>query len=714
MDPETPTLQEYAWMALDAYDYRDSEGNVNSSSPADPEFADRFEGWVHEPEGSLYGRKNSTMSFGNGLDFNVYRNDDRQEIVVAFRGTELSQFLALAEDLQFRLINDLDYDNDVASLFGYWTDGGATIESFVNGQGGLEAFLINTFDVSANDADAAVDALNIIDDRPFDGGVDAIAAKGEESLLSMARQATASVLEVAADNPGYQVTLTGHSLGGALAAYAAAALGVPAQVFDPAPWANNALLGNVRALADDLLATTYAGLDTAQFGWEALPNIVQTAADKVSTVRIAESFVPPLYLTADPGDLPAGEGTEEVIELTAPGLTGLARHAMDLHTLVLDSRVKETDDRPSLETLADDLPRLLERIQEGSSVSPLDQSPETFMRNLLVSEPFYELFAATMERIEAESDAFAPTPDGADALDLEVALIDRALVEFGLLVATADTGPGRTDEDILGEADGSPGDDAIVGEHAVANIIRPGLGADFVATGGGIGAGDTIIGSPAQLDGDTIWDFSREDRFVFEGATFGSAAVTKPGAQAALAVDADGDGVADAAIFLEDAYLESQIRVREVAEGTEITFLPEGGAISVEDAQNVALIYEAGLDRAGDIAGINFWIDAREDGLSERGLAQAFLSSSEFAATVGDPETLTNRALVEGLYRNVLDRDGEEAGVDFWTAQLDAPAFTEEALLLAFAYSAENRGASPEIETLAETAPGFWDFQPVA
>lgn len=134
--------------------------------------------------------------------------------------------------------------------------------------------------------------------------------------------------------------------------------------------------------------------------------------------------------------------------------------------------------------------------------------------------------------------------------------------------------------------------------------------------------------------------------------------------------------------------------------------------LPVADARTVAYVYEAALDRNGNIdpEGLNFWIDAREAGLSEEELGEAFLDSAEFALAFGDPDTLSDRALVEILYANILDRDGELAGVEFWTEVVADPGYSRGELLVAFADSTENRNASGFVETLEETSPGYWDF----
>lgn len=144
---------------------------------------------------------------------------------------------------------------------------------------------------------------------------------------------------------------------------------------------------------------------------------------------------------------------------------------------------------------------------------------------------------------------------------------------------------------------------------------------------------------------------------------------------------------------------------------------PAGPGLSTAAAQRVAYLYEAGLDRQADAAGVNFWIDAREGilpgqnrPLTERALAERFLDSPEFEAAFGNPDTLGDRELVARLYLNVLDRPGEAAGIDYWVGELSRPEVTRAEILLEFAKSAENLAGSPEVATLTEIEPGFWDF----
>lgn len=137
-------------------------------------------------------------------------------------------------------------------------------------------------------------------------------------------------------------------------------------------------------------------------------------------------------------------------------------------------------------------------------------------------------------------------------------------------------------------------------------------------------------------------------------------------------------------------------------------FLIEPGETLSSEAREVALIYEAGLNRAADEPGLNFWIRAFEGSLpgggaplSLREISQAFLDSPEFEDSIGDPDVISDFALVTGLYENVLDRAADEPGRNFWLSVLDRPDVDAADLLIAFARSTENRENSETIDRLA-------------
>ncbi len=77
--------------------------------------------------------------------------------------------------------------------------------------------------------------------------------------------------------------------------------------------------------------------------------------------------------------------------------------------------------------------------------------------------------------------------------------------------------------------------------------------------------------------------------------------------------------------------------------------------------QTVGLIYEAGLGRAADAGGLNFWIDRYEAGTSLEAIGGGFLDSAEFTSRYGDDDAMTPTRFVTVMYQNVLGRAPDAA-----------------------------------------------------
>ncbi|UWR16969.1 DUF4214 domain-containing protein [Sulfitobacter sp. M368] len=83
-------------------------------------------------------------------------------------------------------------------------------------------------------------------------------------------------------------------------------------------------------------------------------------------------------------------------------------------------------------------------------------------------------------------------------------------------------------------------------------------------------------------------------------------------------------------------------------------------------------LYQASFDRTPDEAGLGFWIGQLDGGaLSLNQIAQYFIDSEEFTQTHGDNDILTDAQYLDLLYHNVLDRNPDQAGYDFWSMQQD-------------------------------------------
>ncbi|HEU5151180.1 MAG TPA: DUF4214 domain-containing protein [Iamia sp.] len=111
----------------------------------------------------------------------------------------------------------------------------------------------------------------------------------------------------------------------------------------------------------------------------------------------------------------------------------------------------------------------------------------------------------------------------------------------------------------------------------------------------------------------------------------------------------------------------------------------------------VVRLYGAAFDRHPDAAGLVHWVRERQKGMSLTRMAGIFVASAELRALYG---TLGDRAFVEQIYRNVLDREPDRAGTDFWVAELRR-GVSRATVLLGFSESKENREATAAAATVS-------------
>ncbi|MEM9147956.1 MAG: PQQ-dependent sugar dehydrogenase [Pseudomonadota bacterium] len=272
-----------------------------------------------------------------------------------------------------------------------------------------------------------------------------------------------------------------------------------------------------------------------------------------------------------------------------------------------------------------------------------------------------------------------------------------------------------------------PSDDPITLQYPITQYDHDEIGGLSAAVGGGIVYGGD--GVPGLDDHYVFTDFPTGRLFALplEGLeqTLADGRVAPNETVAPLNLQVV-DGTGELTSFREFSATGSgrvDLRLAEGPDGEILAFSKASGTIftlaraigtglTSEEAQTVAYLYEAALDRDGeiDLPGLNFWIDAREDGLSALHLADLFLESDEFEARFGDVDTLSDGDFIDLLYDNVLGRAGDAPGVAFWTAVAGQSGTERAELLLAFATSNENTDARAFVETLNETAPGDWSF----
>jgi len=114
------------------------------------------------------------------------------------------------------------------------------------------------------------------------------------------------------------------------------------------------------------------------------------------------------------------------------------------------------------------------------------------------------------------------------------------------------------------------------------------------------------------------------------------------------------------------------------------------------DSGEMFRLYNAAFARFPDADGLKYWIDQFSSGKNTRRVvAQSFLDSVEFTEKYGS--NVSDETYVNNLYKNVLGRDADAAGLNYWVGNLTSGVETRYEALLGFAESAENKALFTEM-----------------
>ncbi len=118
------------------------------------------------------------------------------------------------------------------------------------------------------------------------------------------------------------------------------------------------------------------------------------------------------------------------------------------------------------------------------------------------------------------------------------------------------------------------------------------------------------------------------------------------------------------------------------------------GTDNTTNVDPTARLYRAFLGRAPDAGGLKFWIGRRRSGTWKlTRMADSFAASNEFKTKYG---SLSNRAFVTRIYTDVLGRDADPTGVDYWTGKLDTKTRTRGQVMVGFSESSEYKRKQAE------------------
>ena len=111
-------------------------------------------------------------------------------------------------------------------------------------------------------------------------------------------------------------------------------------------------------------------------------------------------------------------------------------------------------------------------------------------------------------------------------------------------------------------------------------------------------------------------------------------------------------------------------------------------ALDIEgNAGQAYRLYQAAFDRTPDKAGLGYWINSLDNQIDLQQAATGFLNSSEFIGLYG--ENISDTSFVSALYQNVLHRDLDDSGANFWMNELQTGS--RENVLIGFSESEENQ-----------------------
>tara|TARA_R100000655_G_scaffold83085_1_gene122642 strand:+ start:635 stop:1783 length:1149 start_codon:yes stop_codon:yes gene_type:complete len=101
-------------------------------------------------------------------------------------------------------------------------------------------------------------------------------------------------------------------------------------------------------------------------------------------------------------------------------------------------------------------------------------------------------------------------------------------------------------------------------------------------------------------------------------------------------------------------------------------------------------LYQAAFDRSPDPEGLGFWLRHFDTGtVNLEEMAGHFIRSEEFDTKYGGAANVDDNAFLTLLYNNILDRDPDQAGFDFWENQQEN-GLSRSSVLQHFSDSQEN------------------------
>lgn len=186
-----------------------------------------------------------------------------------------------------------------------------------------------------------------------------------------------------------------------------------------------------------------------------------------------------------------------------------------------------------------------------------------------------------------------------------------------------------------------------------------------------------------------------DESYILQGQSVLKIEQERNGQEITRYSDVDGDGWYTEGVESRYQSVQNQTPVSQ----TSVSGPPKVNALD-ETTGQVYRLYKAAFDRTPDREGLQYWISRSDSGLDLDDMASAFIASSEFESMYG--KQLNTNQFLNNLYLNVLDREADSSGLQWWQNTMSSnPEFSRSKVLVEFSESAENKPAvASELEAL--------------
>jgi Domain of unknown function (DUF4214) len=211
------------------------------------------------------------------------------------------------------------------------------------------------------------------------------------------------------------------------------------------------------------------------------------------------------------------------------------------------------------------------------------------------------------------------------------------------------------------------GRDTLIGGFAADHLVDYGGGAVFEGRGGN----DVLVAAEA-IKSVAVYEGNLQDYLIYESNDIRYNDNSNLSGFKVQDLEVDRDG------------LDSLINIER------LQFSDTNLALDIElwdNAGSAYRLYKAAFDREPDEVGLGYWIEQLDNGGSLQLAASGFLISDEFRSLYGSNPSDT--LFLTRLYNNVLDRDPDEGGLNYWIGQINN-GMSRESALINFSESNEN------------------------